>query len=547
VSESGKLAGHVFISYVREDSARVDELQRALEAAGIPVWRDTADLWPGEDWRANIRRAITNNALVFIACFSQAGLDREESYQNEELILAIEQLRRRRPDNPWLIPVRFDKCQIPDLDLGAGRTLASIQWADLFGYNAESNVIRLISAIQRILRKDSKSAEPGEPNDPGRDQSPDMVSVRNTNDNQAKGDDRELKGSFTGKTLIWLSGASPDILRMVPTMRPKYIGNGSSILVTGLMAAISTGFALYMVMPGSVISNISLALLAGLAITILDRWLIISMRRHGNRRQYFILTLPRFTLGLLLAVAISTPLILRIFQPEINQQISVMHVQALNEYSAQLKNSSVGKKMTQDADTVTRLQGIIDSNGTSYQDPTINSLIAQKNNASNQADDEYFFWQCELGKATGACPPPDGSSATTAHQNYINAQAKVNRLNSKINELRSAAVTSAKSSLPTARRVYQQDVSERDSMTANFEKVNQADTGLLTRLDALNNLTPRNGTLTAAIGILFIFFMLIECLPVLVKMLTNLGPPDSYEELLAFTEDMHLRSAMKEY
>ncbi len=46
-------AGHVFISYVREDSDHVDRLQRALQAAGIPVWRDTADLWPGEDWRGS--------------------------------------------------------------------------------------------------------------------------------------------------------------------------------------------------------------------------------------------------------------------------------------------------------------------------------------------------------------------------------------------------------------------------------------------------------------------------------------------------------------
>lgn len=51
----------------------------------------------------------------------------------KELSLAIDQLRLRRPDDPWLIPVRFDDCNIPDLELGVGRTLASIQRADLFG------------------------------------------------------------------------------------------------------------------------------------------------------------------------------------------------------------------------------------------------------------------------------------------------------------------------------------------------------------------------------------------------------------------------------
>ena len=40
--------GHAFISYVHEDAAEVDWLQQALESAGVPVWRDTVNLWPGE-------------------------------------------------------------------------------------------------------------------------------------------------------------------------------------------------------------------------------------------------------------------------------------------------------------------------------------------------------------------------------------------------------------------------------------------------------------------------------------------------------------------
>jgi hypothetical protein len=41
----------------------------------------------GQDWRSMIRQAITSNALVFIACFSNNSLSRETSYQNEELTL----------------------------------------------------------------------------------------------------------------------------------------------------------------------------------------------------------------------------------------------------------------------------------------------------------------------------------------------------------------------------------------------------------------------------------------------------------------------------
>jgi hypothetical protein len=91
---------HAFISYVREDANHVDWLQSKLETARVPVWRDTADLWPGEDWRAKIRQAIQDDALVFVACFSRASLARHRSYQNEELALAIDEYRLRSPDIP---------------------------------------------------------------------------------------------------------------------------------------------------------------------------------------------------------------------------------------------------------------------------------------------------------------------------------------------------------------------------------------------------------------------------------------------------------------
>ena len=149
--KTSSIAGHVFISYVRENSRQVDWLHQRLEGAGVPVWRDTADLWPGEDWRSKIRRAITDGALVFIACFSQAAVSRHKSYQNEEIMLAIEQMRLRPPDHPWLIPVRFDECEIPDREIGAGRTLSSIQRADLFGDSANEGIERLLRVIMRIL------------------------------------------------------------------------------------------------------------------------------------------------------------------------------------------------------------------------------------------------------------------------------------------------------------------------------------------------------------------------------------------------------------
>jgi len=140
-----------FLSYVHEDAPAIDRLQAALEAAGIRVWRDTAQLWPGEDWQHKIRSAIADDAMVFVACFSRRSMARRKSYQNEELSLALDELRHRRPDVPWLVPVRLDDCEIPDLEVGAGRTLRSLQRADLFGERRETETARLVVTITRML------------------------------------------------------------------------------------------------------------------------------------------------------------------------------------------------------------------------------------------------------------------------------------------------------------------------------------------------------------------------------------------------------------
>jgi hypothetical protein len=144
-------SGPVFLCYARADSAAADWLQEELEAEGIRVWRDTAELWPGEDWREKIRQAITSDAVAFVACFSLRAVARDRSTQFEELSLAVEAFRRRRPGAPWLVPVRLDDCEVPPLDIGGNKTLLSLQRSDLFGVRREREMARLVAAIGRMV------------------------------------------------------------------------------------------------------------------------------------------------------------------------------------------------------------------------------------------------------------------------------------------------------------------------------------------------------------------------------------------------------------
>jgi hypothetical protein len=122
---------HVFVSYVRENHDLVDRLCVDLRSRGIEVWLDRDEILPGRRWRDAIREAIQDGAF-FIACFSDEYMSRQRTYMNEELTLAIGEIRKRPTEAAWFIPVRLSECDLPKRTIGAGESLSDLQWVDLF-------------------------------------------------------------------------------------------------------------------------------------------------------------------------------------------------------------------------------------------------------------------------------------------------------------------------------------------------------------------------------------------------------------------------------
>lgn len=145
--------GHAFLSYVREDSDVIDRLENHLTAAGIAVWRDVRNLWPGDDWKREIRSAIETGSCAFVVCFSANSRAREETHQWEELTLAAESFRKRPPGKSWIYPVRLDDTRPPEFDLGAGRRLSDLNYLDFFGARQDDNAQRLVGAIKRAMSR----------------------------------------------------------------------------------------------------------------------------------------------------------------------------------------------------------------------------------------------------------------------------------------------------------------------------------------------------------------------------------------------------------
>lgn len=151
---------HVFVSYSRDDQVLVDRLVTELHKAGVNVWIDRERIKPGQRWQNAIKKAI-EDGTYFIACFSGNLEKRDSSYVNEELVLAIEELRRRPIDRTWFIPVILTECVIPDRPIGAGETLRDIQWVDLVkdwkrGIRDILKVIKPTTTQTNLTKEESK-------------------------------------------------------------------------------------------------------------------------------------------------------------------------------------------------------------------------------------------------------------------------------------------------------------------------------------------------------------------------------------------------------
>lgn len=121
---------HVFVSYVHENEKIVARLCSELGKAGVEVWQDRGSIIPGRRWRHEIRKAIKGGTL-FIACFSAEYSGRDTTFMNEELKVAIGELRKRPADRSWFIPVIISECEMPALEIGSGETLKDIQYVSL--------------------------------------------------------------------------------------------------------------------------------------------------------------------------------------------------------------------------------------------------------------------------------------------------------------------------------------------------------------------------------------------------------------------------------
>lgn len=117
---------------------------------------------------------------------------------------------------------------------------------------------------------------------------------------------------------ILCSGADKDILEGCSEgEQTKYVGIGATVFFTAVMAFIASTYALF-----TVFDNVYPALLFGLVWSLLifnlDRFIVSTIRKRDKFGSEFLQATPRIILAVIIAIVISKPLEIKIFEKEIN-------------------------------------------------------------------------------------------------------------------------------------------------------------------------------------------------------------------------------------
>ena len=117
---------------------------------------------------------------------------------------------------------------------------------------------------------------------------------------------------------ILCSGADKDLLEGCSEgEQTKYVGIGATVFFTAVMAFIASAYALF-----TVFDNIYPALLFGLVWSLLifnlDRFIVSTIRKRDKFSSEFLQATPRIILAVIIAIVISKPLEIKIFEKEIN-------------------------------------------------------------------------------------------------------------------------------------------------------------------------------------------------------------------------------------
>lgn len=305
--------------------------------------------------------------------------------------------------------------------------------------------------------------------------------------------------------LVICSGSNVHILKKTPSEWNKFAGIGGIVLFTAVFATLSAGYAMFTIFD-DIWASVGFAILWGLMIFNLDRYIVSSIKKTGTWWNQILMAIPRLILATFLGIIISKPLELKIFEKEVNKQLNSI----IQRNKTKLQAEMNGRILQQ--------SGPFDTEKKQIQAKTI---AYQKSYDSAAVELEKEI----LGKQ---------SSLTSGKVGYgTNAKRKA-----ELKEQRRQDLENYQKQIAPRLEYLDKEVSkvytniekERDKTEIFEDQFN----GFAARLQALDELGKNSAIIGVAAAFIMGLFITLEISPVLIKLISSVGP---YDYLLEKTEN----------
>jgi hypothetical protein len=362
--------------------------------------------------------------------------------------------------------------------------------------------------------------------------------------------------------LIFCSGADKSVLELCPTEKTKYHGIGSTVFLTSLLAILSGGYAIYFTFQ-SVFISVLLGSFWGLVIFSLDRYIVSSIKKTGKPRQELLMALPRILMALVLAITISKPLELRLFQDAVNKAMGEIADASISNCEKEwniTRDNLAKNKNSLESTRKQKTEEIFNNDGV-YKSFTEEQSILKKSNES--LEDRITENNKIINRGTTYRPVYDdfgkklytkrifSKSALNALNTNKNLRSELTKNKTKINDLENEKTTRKDTLKLQVATIEQQYSKQIGGVQEQIDNHNSKRVGFLSdctmraknaqdipaRLEALSKITSDSSSINLASWLITFLFILLETAPVVVKLLSSRG---IYDETLERIEHEHI-------
>ncbi|WGH74070.1 DUF4407 domain-containing protein [Tenacibaculum tangerinum] len=309
------------------------------------------------------------------------------------------------------------------------------------------------------------------------------------------------------------SGADLELLQKCANgEQNKYAGIGATVFFTALMATIAASYALYKVFD-NIYTAVFFGIIWGLLIFNLDRFIVSTIKKRDSKRKEIIQVLPRLLLAMIIAVVISKPLELKIFEKEINQVL-------LTEKNQMTLNNKtqIAQQFTPEIEKITI---------------EVNALKDEIHTKENEVNALYETYIAEAEGRKGTKLLGKGPVYKEKREKHDAALAELHELKTK-NEEKIQQKEAAITSLLENQKLIE---TETQPIITNFD-------GLMARVNALNKLP------WLPSFFIFLLFLAIETAPIFAKLISSKSEYDykleNHESLVKtwIQQQVHQREAI---